>query len=82
MIPGCRRSARVVRSTEYRRLLGELPGYETARTGELRRIEIARNSRNQLLPLRRIPLDLPIRRSHDVFLVFSSARNGSNEDLE
>ena len=33
---------RVVRSTEYRRLLGELSGYETARTGELRRIEIAR----------------------------------------
>jgi len=28
----------VVRSTEYRRLVGELPGYDTARTGELRRI--------------------------------------------
>jgi molybdate-binding protein/DNA-binding XRE family transcriptional regulator len=29
---------RVIQSTEYRRILGELPGYDTARTGELRRI--------------------------------------------
>jgi molybdate-binding protein/transcriptional regulator with XRE-family HTH domain len=29
---------RVVRSTEYRRVLGELPGYDTSRTGELRRV--------------------------------------------
>jgi len=28
----------VVRSAEYRRTLGELPGYDTSRTGELRRI--------------------------------------------
>lgn len=28
----------VVRSAEYRRILGELPGYDTARTGELRPI--------------------------------------------
>jgi hypothetical protein len=28
----------VVRSTEYRRMLGELPGYDTSRTGELRSI--------------------------------------------
>lgn len=28
----------VVRSPEYRRILGELPGYDTSRTGELRSI--------------------------------------------
>jgi molybdate-binding protein/transcriptional regulator with XRE-family HTH domain len=28
----------VIRSTEYRRMLGELPGYDTSRTGELRSI--------------------------------------------
>ena len=32
----------VVRSARYRRLLGELPGYDTARTGEIRRITLPR----------------------------------------
>jgi molybdate-binding protein/DNA-binding XRE family transcriptional regulator len=34
--------ANVVRSSHYRRLLGELPGYDTSHTGELRRIAIPR----------------------------------------
>ena len=33
----------VVRSGHYRRLLGELPGYDTAHTGELRRIALPRS---------------------------------------
>jgi molybdate-binding protein/transcriptional regulator with XRE-family HTH domain len=32
--------ANVVRSSRYRRLLGELPGYDTSHTGELRRIAL------------------------------------------
>jgi molybdate-binding protein len=32
----------VVRSGRYRRLLGELPGYDAARTGELRRFALPR----------------------------------------
>jgi molybdate-binding protein/DNA-binding XRE family transcriptional regulator len=32
----------IVRSAEYRRMAGELPGYDTARTGELRKIEYQR----------------------------------------
>ncbi len=35
--------SKVVRSSAYRRLLGELPGYDIAHTGELRRIALARN---------------------------------------
>ena len=30
---------RVVRSSSYRRLLGELPGYDTTRTGDMQRID-------------------------------------------
>jgi molybdate-binding protein len=36
---------RVIRSSTYRRLLGELPGYDTTRTGEIQRIR-----RNEHLP--------------------------------
>ena len=32
--------ASVVRTSHYRRLMGELPGYDTRKTGELRRIEV------------------------------------------
>ena len=34
--------ANVVRSSHYRRLLGELPGYDISHTGELRRIAVPR----------------------------------------
>jgi molybdate-binding protein/transcriptional regulator with XRE-family HTH domain len=34
--------ATVVRSSRYRRLLGELPGYDTSHTGDLRRIAVPR----------------------------------------
>jgi transcriptional regulator with XRE-family HTH domain len=34
--------ANVVRSSRYRRLLGELPGYDTSSAGELRRIAVPR----------------------------------------
>ncbi len=34
--------ASVVRSSQYRRSLGELPGYDVSKTGELRRIAMAR----------------------------------------
>jgi molybdate-binding protein len=34
--------ANVVRSSHYRRLLSELPGYDVSKTGELRRIEVPR----------------------------------------
>jgi molybdate-binding protein/transcriptional regulator with XRE-family HTH domain len=38
MAPRIRALIEVVRSRSYRRLLGELPGYDTARTGELERV--------------------------------------------
>jgi molybdate-binding protein/DNA-binding XRE family transcriptional regulator len=40
--PRLRALCKVVQSTEYRRSLGDLPGYDTSLTGELRRVAIDR----------------------------------------